>query len=185
MNLSLLEDKYGPNYIEQERVELNHKLITQVEPQIFDKFSNLKSIDLSNNFISTHSPFLFGSLTHLEIVILHHNFISYIDSQLFKSNSNIKFIDLSNNQISSIYSHTFENLTKLKKIYLHNNLFMAPFLNMYIEESVDFVSFKNTDSEQTVENDICYLVNWFHLIIWNQVKASIFIFLSFEVRLLY
>jgi hypothetical protein len=55
-------------------------------------------------------------------------------------------------------------LFKLEKVYLHNNLFVEPFLNLHVEKSVDFVSFKKATNEKTVENDICYLVVCFDLI---------------------
>jgi Leucine-rich repeat (LRR) protein len=141
-----------------EVIEIKNHQIDEIDIQALSFFSNLNVIDLSFNRLKVLSPIFFKNLNSLSIVSLNHNQIECLDSQLFKDLTNLTEIDLSNNRIKVIYSEIFKGLKKLVKILLHNNLFEGNYLDLDVESSVKFVSFRNSINETCGNNDIAYLV---------------------------
>ena len=73
-----------------------------------------------------------------------------LKKKLLSSNQKLKQIDLANNHLISVDKYLFKGLTSLTCVYLSNNKFANKKLELFLEKSVDFVSFKRN----TYENNI-------------------------------
>jgi hypothetical protein len=73
---------------------------------------------------------------------LWNNQLQQIDKKLFNNLKEIIAIELGGNELDKIDQNTFKDLTKLKFIFLENNKFKTNHLILFIEKSVEHVSFK-------------------------------------------
>lgn len=112
------------------------------EPEIFNRFSSLRVVDLSHNQMSTLLNFSFTS--HVQEIIISNNWLEKLPSDAFKNADNVlsincshnalhtlndslamlhnlETLDLTNNEFSIIEDRTFENNTNMKHLYLEGN----------------------------------------------------------------
>ncbi|CAH1179642.1 unnamed protein product [Phaedon cochleariae] len=100
---------------------LNNNNFSDIKPGIFNNFSNLRTLDLSNNHIklNNHS---FMRLSHLEILKMSDNDIVELPGLVFESLKNLENLDLSRNKLSSISNKdTFRELENLQFLNLSHN----------------------------------------------------------------
>jgi Leucine-rich repeat (LRR) protein len=87
----------------------------------FKNFTNLKSIDLSENKIDSLHNNLFDSMVEIEEIDLSQNQIADLPKDIFKKLTNLKNIDLSNNKIANFYTNLFDTMVEIETIDLSQN----------------------------------------------------------------
>uniref|UniRef100_A0A8C1X843 LRRCT domain-containing protein n=1 Tax=Cyprinus carpio TaxID=7962 RepID=A0A8C1X843_CYPCA len=95
--------------------------ITEIGPQTFDKFQNLKTLNLDNNDLSQVSSDWFSHQVTLEILRLSNNKITTLDHNSLDGLPNLLTLDLSQNQIHYITPSSLLGLSKLRQLDLSNN----------------------------------------------------------------
>ncbi|XP_016321241.1 uncharacterized protein LOC107672526 [Sinocyclocheilus anshuiensis] len=95
--------------------------ITAIGPQTFDKFQNLKTLNLDNNHLSQVSSDWFSHQVTLETLRLSNNKITTLDHNSLDGLSNLLNLDLSQNQIHTITPSSLLGLSKLRQLGLTNN----------------------------------------------------------------
>ena len=70
--------------------------------------------------------------------------LTQIDKETLNGQTELTEIDLSLNELTQIDKGTFNGLTNLTEILLHKNLFYKNSLELFLEDSVRFISFKNS-----------------------------------------
>jgi Leucine-rich repeat (LRR) protein len=97
----------------------------------------------------------FRSLINLKILDISHNYLTFIDPLVFKPLINLEKIKLQNNKLTSIDPFIFKNLKNLRKIHLYWNKLSNECLELFLEPSVQYVSFR---SDGFIKNDIKLIV---------------------------
>ena len=92
----LREFGYDPETTTQ--LNLANMGIKSVEESTLDEYTQLESIDLSNNEIVRLDPELFNNCLKLKTIDLSHNRLELIDSTLFEGLSKLKVLLLSRNR---------------------------------------------------------------------------------------
>lgn len=101
-------------------INLSYNYLVKLQEAIFDPFENLQFLDLSHNFINTLTPFTFEGMKNLLYLNISHNRISDINSSLFRFN-NLKTLELSHNRLADIKQVDFEKLINLETLDLSSN----------------------------------------------------------------
>lgn len=102
-------------------IDLSNNTINTIEDNRL-KLENLRTLDISNNKISTIYSTSFRFLTNLENINLSHNNISYINEDLFMFNKKLKNVDLAYNVITHIELLTFKHIIGLYYIDVSFNV---------------------------------------------------------------
>lgn len=82
---------------------------------------NIRSLDLSNNYITELSDNSFVKYEFLEILYLHNNSLSRLESKAFNRLRNVLYIDMSFNNLEAIPSQSFLDLKALLTLSLRGN----------------------------------------------------------------
>ncbi|XP_059406044.1 uncharacterized protein LOC132140953 isoform X2 [Carassius carassius] len=98
-----------------------HQGITAIGPQTFDRFQNLKTLNLHSNHLSQVSSNWFSHKVTLETLRLSNNKISTLEHSSLNGLSNLLNLNLSQNQVHTITPSTFLGLSKLRHLDLSNN----------------------------------------------------------------
>lgn len=106
-----------PNWVEH--LDLSYNRLKENLIQGFDRFDNLKVLQLSKN--NLHAIPKFEHVKQLEEVILNKNLIGAIDTGHFTANSSIKILHLNSNRIQVIEEGSLNNLTQLEDLKLNRN----------------------------------------------------------------
>jgi len=123
--------------------------------ETFKVLSNLTTIDFSWKQITQIEKKTFQGLNNLVSINLSSNKITQIEKETFQGLNNLVSINLSSNKITQIETKTFKGLNSLKKIELHrNNFIQRAFLKLFLEPSVEFVSWTNSNDLFTPKNEI-------------------------------
>lgn len=161
-----------------ERLDLFQNKLTQLDPRLFSNLVNLTELDLHHNSLSDLDSNVFKGLARLVLIRLDanklkhlngdlfkdqsklvslgvsFNFLTHLDASLFQGMTNLRQIDAANNQLSAVDKFIFKGLTVLDCVYLSNNRFLAnKKLELFLEKSVEFISFKRNTYENN-KNDI-------------------------------
>ncbi len=115
-----------------EKLSLSYNHLESFELEAVENLSNLKFLDLSNNFISRFLSHCdkFKSVVSLN---LYNNRLTTVDSHHFREFTNLKTLNMSKNRIVRINPNAFSKLNNLKELDLSKN-----FLNGYF--NVSFIS---------------------------------------------
>ncbi len=108
LNLSqnyILDQQYDPDY--------------PAEP--FSTFSNLESLYLDSNQITTVQTNAFLGLNKLESLHLYNNQITTIEPNAFQELNKLKTLHLEDNQITTVQTNAFQGLNNLEELYLDEN----------------------------------------------------------------
>ena len=110
----------------QKEVHIPNKKIIWIEPTLFNGFTKLTILDMSNNQIIEMSDILFGGLKCLKKLYLNNNKIVSIGfnndrRKLFEGLNNLEELHLNNNKIDSIPEYAFKDLTNLMELRLDSN----------------------------------------------------------------
>lgn len=83
--------------------------------------SDIRVIDLSNNFLKVIEEDTFSGLPHVEVISIANNILENVRNSAFKNLPKIARIDLANNFVREIQSKSFINIRKLEYLDLSNN----------------------------------------------------------------
>lgn len=100
---------------------LQNSKITAIAPRAFDKFQNLKMLDLYNNDLGLVTSAWFTHKEKLENLNLSKNKIAALNENAFRGLVGLLRLNLSHNQIQSISEGTFHSLRKLSQLDLSYN----------------------------------------------------------------
>ncbi len=152
LNTNLVEEFIfiNPDKIENE-IDLTLMRIKLVHPDTFHNMENLKSIDLSSNFLTNLDSKIFNGLQNLNSIDLSYNELDKkLDFRLFKGLKKLETVCLNDNFLTDLDYKTFQGLFCLKTIKLHNNYFVKSKIELILEYGVNFVSLKS-ESENNLE----------------------------------
>ena len=96
--------------------------IEVVKKGTFIQQSNLKSLSLTKNLITTITQGIFSGLPRLILLDLSHNLISNIEQEAFAQLPNLQILNLSSNELSWVTASMFTN-PKLQRVSLSPNKF--------------------------------------------------------------
>ena len=102
-------------------LSLDNNLLTTIPTGAFSHLSSLTSLDLGNNQLSHISSNAFKGLNHLTKLRLNDNQLRSIDRDAFKGLNRLNQLVLGSNQLSSIESGTFRDLGNLQSLDLNSN----------------------------------------------------------------
>lgn len=111
---------YQKPYTNLKTIDLSHNYLVKIPDAVFDKIDDLQTLDLSHNYIEGFSSFTFEgtrSLVHLNV---SHNRLTDINSSLFRF-SELKTLILSHNRIKELKMSDFEKLYNLEYLDLSSN----------------------------------------------------------------
>ncbi|KAL3276282.1 hypothetical protein HHI36_024063 [Cryptolaemus montrouzieri] len=101
-------------------LKLRHNQITDLDDNVFDAFSNLKSLDLSHNNIKTiPSKNIFSRLENLHELDLSFNELKDFQDDLFNNLKNLRKLDLSYN---NLYNIPQDSAALLEKLGINENI---------------------------------------------------------------
>ena len=142
-------------------LDLSNNLISTIELNAFKHLAELETLDLSNNKLNYLSSAAFNGLKSLKNLILKSNQISNLVPNQFASLQTLIFLDLSSNRISNLEATNFNNLTSLNTIQLEFNPFERissdSFKFISDIKIIDLTSKFNKDWFYFDNNDICLL----------------------------
>ncbi len=122
LNRSQLLSWYGPSFINETQLFLDHKQISLISTDTFVGLNELKYLALDFNQLTAIDPLAFSLLTSLERLSLSSNQLQHIDAVATFSNLvNLKILNLSWNQLTSIDRNSFVGLINLEKVYMGSN----------------------------------------------------------------
>ncbi|XP_063236318.1 leucine-rich repeat-containing protein 24-like [Bacillus rossius redtenbacheri] len=107
--------------INLQRLILRNCSITEVNGNAFFRLEILIMLDLSQNNITSLSPFTFRNLSRIRQINLSHNPLQTLDEGVFLNLHFLLSIDLSDCQLFRVSEGAFGNVSKLNSINLKNN----------------------------------------------------------------
>lgn len=123
-------------YTNLHSIDMTNNDVQHLANNTFDKQTNLVSLNISHNVLRTIEPRSFHGLSSLLILKLTGNKIVNIASNCFESLTRLEHLDLSDNQIKSLQAYAFKDLKTLRTLSLSNN-------NLESVPSTAFVPLRN------------------------------------------
>ncbi|KAJ8027241.1 Insulin-like growth factor-binding protein complex acid labile subunit [Holothuria leucospilota] len=133
-------------YQQVSTLDISGNYLSNIIPGTFDRNSNLKNIDVSNNDLTILNSKMFKGTEHslfqIEIqfnsinlvtqdafeglecvtnIYLSHNKLQNLLPGTFKDLISLQYLDLSQNKLAKLPQNLFHNSTSLRKLYLHKN----------------------------------------------------------------
>lgn len=105
--------------------------------------NSLANLQLRESHIQEIDKDAFSGLINLYSIDLGKNEFRSLDKDIFKGLTNLREIWLNNNHLETLHVDTFKGLPNLKAIYLNDNKFTNDKLELYLEESSQYVTFKS------------------------------------------
>ncbi|XP_055704816.1 leucine-rich repeat-containing protein 15-like [Phlebotomus papatasi] len=120
--------------------------INSIAEDAFEVPTNLSSIDLSQNLLTSLPSKLFTRLPYLNHINLSNNKIANISRDIFSANSFLMTIKFQSNSLEELSMDIFSNITKLEVLdisnnYLHKFIPSEMFLNM--QDGVSILDLSN------------------------------------------
>ena len=140
-----------------------------LESNAFKDFTRLTEINLSKNKLKSLNSKLFQDLVNLTRIDLSHNQLQTVDPRLFKGLNNLTHILLNNNQLSTINTKLFKGLKNLTHIWLNDNIWLSDNLELYIESSLEFISYRRGFNENDIDF-VTILVRDLEECIWEMIN---------------
>lgn len=94
-------------------------------PHVFEYFTKLQSIDLSNSGIQHIDSTTFDGAIHLTSLDMDGSNIQTLQNHLFSHANNLTSFDMGNSSIVQVEKHAFHGLSNLKRLDLSNNKIVA------------------------------------------------------------
>lgn len=101
------------------RVVFTNSFLPRIPPILFQKFTNLEYLTVSNCSINAINLNTFTACGNLKYFDASNNFITTIDGASFKSCAALEIIDLSGNKIDFVNGQLFANNPNLKSLYIN------------------------------------------------------------------
>ena len=99
---------------------------------------NLRTLDFSNNNISSIDPYTFRRMRNLQTLSLDHNDLKYLDQKAFYGLNNLNTLTLSHNPLRSISLDTFKYIPNLKNFQMrHTELNCSCSLRLLVETLIE------------------------------------------------
>ena len=90
--------------------------------QLFGQQSDLKSLDMKDFYMEALLPEkVFQGLSNLTTLSLHSNQLTTLPDHIFQGLSKLTTLDLKENQLTELPDHIFQGLSKLTTLILHSN----------------------------------------------------------------
>ena len=137
-----------------EIIHLERNRLKNIDDHLFHHSFNLRELYLNNNELTSLKGNLLKNLTKLEILNVSFNKIDTIDDKIFKELKNLKQILLNNNELNCLNDQIFLGAANLEKIALHSNNFITDQLQLSLEKSVKFISFKTDHCDNNIDSII-------------------------------
>ncbi len=128
-------------------LDLHFNAITSIEAGDFEGLTNLQYLWLSGNAITSIDAGGFEGLTNLQSLDLGYNLITSIEAGDFEGLTNLQSLVLGSNAITRIEAGGFEGLTNLQSLYLSFN-------DITSIEAGDFEGLTNLQWLSLSDNDI-------------------------------
>ena len=103
-------------------LDLSNNSITTIDGNAFDNNGALETINFSNNLLTDLYPGLFKSLSNLNTLNMDNNLIGMIHPETFSNNFNLRWISFVSNRIDAIHRTFINNLDQLRFLALSANL---------------------------------------------------------------
>lgn len=101
-------------------LNLSYNSITDINASLF-RFSELKTLDLSANKLSSVKANDFTAHKKLTVLNLKSNLIKSVDKESFHNLHNLRSLDISDNGLEVLAIDTFKNVDSLKEIIIAKN----------------------------------------------------------------
>lgn len=102
-------------------IDANNAGITKVYNDTFDEYFQLRTLDLSDNYIQGLPYNVFHKLENLQCIELQNNRISKIDVRMFHYLNNLTKLNLQNNYLKEINQNLFDDIPNLNSLNLSEN----------------------------------------------------------------
>ena len=99
-------------------LDLSGNELSSLPTGIFDDLTELTSLDLFKNKLSSLPTGIFDKLTELETLDLSGNALSSLPAGLFDKLTNLTYLNLLDNPLQSLPDDYFDKLTKLETLFL-------------------------------------------------------------------
>ena len=109
------------NYTNLKEVDISNNNISIISNRSFIYLKELNILNISKNKITNLSSDSFSGLKKLSELYLSDNLINVMDDFLFNSTMLLKKLDVSHNRLQSINNNVFRHLIDLEEIVLHHN----------------------------------------------------------------
>ena len=126
--------------------------LTLICLEAFRYLPHLKELDLSHNLLEQLDPHIFKGTYRIEHINLWKNELNQLDVATFNDLDKLKDLDLSRNKLTKLNAKMFVGLKRLEKIYLHGNEFESDTIQLQLEKSVKFVSFKKHYQQNDIKS---------------------------------
>ena len=87
----------------------------------FNGLSNITTLDLYNNKLTSLPSNVFAGLNSLTTLNLDHNKLSSLPPNVFAGLNSVTYLTLNNNNLTSLHPNVFAGLTSLGEVTLQNN----------------------------------------------------------------
>jgi len=110
----------------QKEIHISNKIIRKIDPNLFNGFTKLTILDLSNNQLTQLSDQQFGGLINLKKLYLNNNKIEILgfgwdNRKLFEGLNKLEVLHLNKNKIQSLPEYVFKDLANLFELNLESN----------------------------------------------------------------
>ncbi|XP_026569241.1 leucine-rich repeat-containing protein 19 [Pseudonaja textilis] len=99
----------------------NHIILDKNDKEILCQYKNLSELYLNNNSIILVSNYSFEKFLQLKILDVSSNYIETVEKAAFAGLNELQILNLQNNKITQLNSDVFSGLNKLKVLNLQNN----------------------------------------------------------------
>ena len=130
-----------------------NRLTLSQDINFFGDIPSLKSLDLTNNFITNIQPTLFKGLSNLEKLDMSYNAIAMLKTGMFRSLPKLQNLKMSNNILKDVPRNAFKELTSLKKLSLaSNNIRHVTYMSFNGPNLLESIRLSNNKLESLPEN---------------------------------
>lgn len=102
-------------------IDLSENLLTEIEPDTFERFQNLRTISLAGNSIRYLRELRFKSEQVISLINISKNILHEVKPRTFQNVPSLEVLDLSRNQLKTLPWDDISKLSSLKVLALADN----------------------------------------------------------------